>query len=716
MLLSTLVEGLETTTLIAGDVEPTSLTIDPSKVTPGALFVARRGWYYDTHARLQQVIDAGAAAVIVCCPEQLPASCSVPALCVEREDPFLGLVSARFFEHPCDELRVFGVTGTNGKTSIAYLLEHMLTSLGERPAVMGTIEYRFGARRWPAPNTTPDGVVIQRFAREVLDLGATALVMEVSSHGLEIERTAGVTFDSVGFTNLSPDHLDFHGDLERYLDAKKRLFSHALAASVARGKTPVAVAAVDGPEGHAMLDVVPAGLPRLAVVSAPDADGQAASRRAALTAPMTASWMRFAIEDGDSKHEASIPLVGYHNLQNVIVAQTMVEGVFPTKRDELLASLESFAGIPGRFEQPYRPREGEPVVFIDHAHTADSIERILPLLRAIDDAPTTIVVGCGGDRDATKRRPMARASLNGADHSIFTTDNPRGEPPAAILAEMSAEIGEGERERASVIEDRTEAIEVALSRPGIILVAGRGHEVQQKVNGARYNHNDREEVRRIVSGRRRGLDAASTPLLCGWSPERVAAAVSGQWRSRGPKRPSARFHRDLSAINPDDVVLTPSLRALPEATWRTLAPSLIITREGSAGIHGVPVVAVAQLDAATLALSSAIIEESRARAGSLTIIQAAPTLLTALRDALTADDVLLLAPTHEDLINGLAPKHRVLLTEADVVLREGDLKLSGPSQRSNNAWVLWRREHGHFSLVSQDARAEAVLLSAERSM
>ncbi len=462
--------------LLAGLAEPSAeaevrhLTIDPAEVVPGTLFCARSAWWGDTHERLEEVVERGATAILTGRPMRLP----LPHAWAP-EDPTLGLVSERFYDRPCAKLKVYGVTGTNGKTSTAWLLLHLLRAAGERPALMSTIEYRFEERRVAASNTTPDALVIHRFAAQARSLGATALVLEVSSHALAIGRVAGLAFDAVGFTNLSHEHLDFHGDEANYLEAKGRLFGECLKASIERGKRPVAVAP-DSPHGRAMLARVPPGV--------------------ACRAPAVLSLEAMDLEGlrgrcGEAPY--SLPMIGRHNLENAALALAMVEA---THGAAPLAALTDFPGVPGRLQR------ATPEVFVDYAHTPDAVERAIATLREATAEPLTVVLGCGGDRDRAKRPLMARAARS-ADHVILTSDNPRSEDPRAILAAMAPGAPGAER-----IEDRAAAIERAMARPGVALILGKGHERSQEAMGRRRRFDDVEVARALAGGR-----APETPEL-----------------------------------------------------------------------------------------------------------------------------------------------------------------------------------------------------------
>lgn len=545
MRLNTLVDGLATRAGPAFvDPEVTGATLALADVRPGVLFVARRDWYGDTHGQVPAALAAGAAAALVSRPEALPAGAPGAVAC--PEDPTLGLLCARLFGEPTRGLRVYGVTGTKGKTTVAYLLEHLLRAVGERPAMMGTVVYRFEGASVTAANTTPDALVLQQFAADARDRGATALVLEVSSHALQIGRVAGVAFDAVGLTNLGRDHLDFHGTPAAYAEAKARLFGPCLEAARAAGKAPAAAICVDATGGAEMRGRVAPGVPVLEVarsvaaapVDATDgAEGKPGARRwfvgahgpprldgttAALTVQATSG--RF------ERHVVDLPLVGDHNLANAGLAVAMVAATHPDHLATLWAALADFPGVPGRLERV------APEAFVDYAHTPEAVAGTLAAVRAGTQRPLIVVLGCGGDRDRGKRPLMARAAVEGADRVILTSDNPRSEAPSAILDEMLTGIAGLAPEAAARVlrlEDRAAAIASALSHDGVVLVAGKGHERTQTIGSHVYHFDDREEVRRLWRARQASLAPDDAPLSWGLAPdEAVPGAVLGRARRR----------------------------------------------------------------------------------------------------------------------------------------------------------------------------------------
>lgn len=539
---------------VSGDAEVDHATLDVTEVRPGTLFCARRAWWGDTHAQLAEAAARGASALLVSRREGLPPG--LPYAVAEAEDPALGRVCDRLLGAPTLGLRVYGVTGTNGKTSVACLLTHVLATLGERPALMGTLGYRFEDTEIEASNTTPDALVIQRFASDAKARGATALVLEVSSHALALQRTAGVAFDSVGFTNLTRDHLDFHGTVEAYTAAKRRLFDEALREAAGRGKAPGAAACVDDPVGPAMLAAAPG--PTLAVA----AEGAPAPGRWVVRAsgPPTLDGTTAVLATPHGEARVRLPLIGPYNLKNAALAVAMTAPTHPGRHAEAWAALADFPGVPGRLER------AAPDVFVDYAHTPDAVSRALAAVRACTDRPLTVVLGCGGDRDPGKRPLMAAAAAAGADHVVLTADNPRSEHPEAILDAMAAGLPPGaDAER---IPRRDYAIAAALARDGVTVIAGKGHEAYQEVAGRRFRFDDRAEARRLARARAESVAPDDAPLA--WSEaDPVAAARArrdGLWVIRAPealwRAARAALTALLGEIATDPATLAPRHRAL----------------------------------------------------------------------------------------------------------------------------------------------------------
>lgn len=622
MRLSELVSGLPFTRIVdAGDPDIRAIVTDSRRVTPGSLFMAREGWFVDSHAFIPDAIGRGAVGVIVMRDDAVDASCPVPVYRAGHEDRDLGLLADRFFGAPTESLRVYAITGTNGKTSVAWMLEHLLRSVGERPAVMGTVAHRFEGQTIPARNTTPDGLTIHGFARDVVDAGATALVMEASSHGLELERVAGVVFDVVGFTNLSVDHLDFHETIDAYRAAKHQLFTTCLDASRSRGAHTVAVARVDDDEGRRALEVTTAD-EALTVATT----GESADVVLTPVSARVAEGMTFDATACGRSERVVAPLVGLHNLENLAVAAGMVAATHGDAVHQALERMTTFSGVPGRFERAVAQRGSASPVFVDYAHSPDAVARATRAFADAGEAPV-VVVGAGGDRDASKRPAMARAALDGASHVVLTSDNPRSESPAAILAEMGAGVPSSDAPRVTVIERRDEAIAFAIERAdgAPVLVLGKGHETYQEIAGRRFAFDDREEARRVLAGRASGRRFGDVALLAGWSIERLAAACDGRIAHRAPSRPLGPLSTDTRSLAPGDVFVAlrgdrfDGHRFVNAAVERGASAVVVDDAAVSAGLP-VSAVVVDDTHVALQRIAGAVLDAARARRDGCAVI------------------------------------------------------------------------------------------------
>lgn len=535
--LSTLFEGLTPQALTATPwvrSAVSELTLDPYEVCEAVptLMIARTMWYRDTHEELTLALERGAQALLVSYAPSaevlaLAEERGAPVLLLPAEDPTLGVISSRFYGHPTRELKVYGVTGTNGKTSTVSYLSELLEAAGERVAVMGTVEYRFERQRLSAPNTTPDALVIHRFARDALDLGATALALEVSSHALTLARVACVSFDAVGFTNLSRDHLDFHGDMEGYRDAKGALFGQWLLESLQVGKRPCAVS-YEGPEGEGMLARCPEGVRLIRAWAGFHTDQRAQSVKAQgccavelVEAPtVTSMTLRATLPDAQALPELSIPLIGDYHPSNLAVALGLLWGTHeaePEALERAWLSLAQTRGVKGRMELAWAEADGEElsrgrVALVDYAHTPEAVTRALEALRSVHDGPLWVALGCGGDRDRGKRPLMARAALALSDRLYLTSDNPRSEDPLQIIDDAQQGLSAEELDRVSAVVDRRLAISEAwraLPAGGALLIAGKGHEPYQELvlSGVkrRFALSDTELIRAAALTERQGL-------------------------------------------------------------------------------------------------------------------------------------------------------------------------------------------------------------------
>src|SRR6266542_591637 len=433
-------------------VEIDDLAYDTRDVRPGSLFFCVPGARADGHDFAAEAVAKGAVALVV----ERPLGLDVPQLVVPDARRSMAPAADEFFGHPSEELRIAGVTGTNGKTTTAFLLYSIFAAAGRRPGLLGTIESRVGGERRPAIRTTPEAIDLQRTFREMLDAGDRSCAMEATSHGSELGRLDRVRFAALVFTNLSQDHLDFHGTMERYFEAKRRLFLEG---------RPPAVINVGDPWGR-----------RLAA-DRPDA--------------LTFGFADDAEIGPDVLAEVDLKLRGRFNVENALGALT-ASRLLGIDDDAIARGLEAVRGVPGRFESV---AEGQPFeVIVDYSHKPDALESVLRTARDLAGGRVICVFGCGGDRDRGKRPLMGRIASALADVAILTSDNPRSEDPLAIIDEVLAGVT-GEIE---VEPDRAVAITRAISEAGdgdAVLIAGKGHEQGQELADRTVPFDDREVAR-----------------------------------------------------------------------------------------------------------------------------------------------------------------------------------------------------------------------------
>jgi UDP-N-acetylmuramoyl-L-alanyl-D-glutamate--2,6-diaminopimelate ligase len=485
---------------------------DSRQVSPGDLFVALRGANSDGHDFLDRAVALGAAALLV---EEMPDAAirgDVPMVRVPDCRRALAPIAARFFGNPAGELTLVGITGTNGKTSTSYLVESILTQANWRTGLIGTVEIRYAGDRENAVNTTPESLDLQRTLRAMCNEQIDATVMEVSSHGLELGRVAGCAFRVAAFTNLSQDHLDFHGSMDAYLASKALLFRDHLAPGA------TAVINIDDPASEKLIGIArDAGASILRVGRGLGADADLRL----LSSEIRIDGTRAELEDASGAFSVDLPLLGDFNLENLLVA-TGIARALGIDTDVIARGIANCPQVPGRMERVVGVGHDEPTVLVDYAHTPDAVDKLLRAVRPLCRGRLIAVFGCGGDRDRAKRRLMAEAVAQHADLAIATSDNPRTEDPAAILADVEtgltglervdpavlfAKTGAkaGEKGRYCVIEARRDAIELAIGRAGpndTVVLAGKGHEDYQIIGREKFPFDDRKEARRALTARR----------------------------------------------------------------------------------------------------------------------------------------------------------------------------------------------------------------------
>jgi UDP-N-acetylmuramoyl-L-alanyl-D-glutamate--2,6-diaminopimelate ligase len=464
------------------------VTHDSRNVSAGGLFVAIRGLKDDGNAYVDAALRKGAGLIA----SEQPSRPGVPWLTVPDAREALATAAALFHGDPAEALTLVGVTGTNGKTTTTFLVDGVLRAAGHRVGVLGTIAYRIGGRAIDAARTTPESSDLQALLRQMVDAGCSHAVLEVSSHSLALKRLHGCRFAVGVFTNLTRDHLDFHGDMESYFEAKRLLFDRLLAAD------GHAVINVDDDWGQNLATslsgprVITYGLQRSASVRAEEVDLSLTGTRFTARTPA-----------GDLRIES--PLVGLFNVRNLLAA-TGAALALGVDFDSVRRGLAGVAGVPGRME---RVEAGQPfTVVVDYAHTDDALKNLLETVRALGPKRVITVFGCGGDRDTTKRPLMGAVAARLSDIVIVTSDNPRSEPPEAIMAEIQRGMnGHRSGKERHAIVDRREAIACALDLAeagDVVVIAGKGHETHQVIRDRKLPFDDREVARELLAVRARG--------------------------------------------------------------------------------------------------------------------------------------------------------------------------------------------------------------------
>ncbi|MBI4496032.1 MAG: UDP-N-acetylmuramoyl-L-alanyl-D-glutamate--2,6-diaminopimelate ligase [Deltaproteobacteria bacterium] len=504
MRLSRLVSGLPIKSILGDEaVEIRGIACHSGQAAEGFLFAALPGFRQEGRRFIPEALARGARAILVDRPAEAPGAVQV---IVPEVRSALALLSAAFYREPSAQLTLVGLTGTNGKTTTAYLIESILQEGGRKVGVLGTVNYRFNGRTQPAPTTTPESLDLQRHLRSMVEAGVTHAVMEVSSHALALQRVRGCHLDLALFTNFTRDHLDFHGSLEAYFEAKELLFTQILGES--RKGRRFAVINGDDPWGERMgrracAPVVRYGLKSPAEVRPEEVGAGPEGLRARLVTPRGGLTV-------------TSPLIGRHNLYNILAAVT-VGCLLEVPLPAIAAGVERLGRVPGRLERV--PGGAGLRVYVDYAHTPDALERVLETLRETCPGRLIVVFGCGGDRDRGKRPPMGRAAAERCELAVVTSDNPRSEDPLAIIAEVEKGVVAAGRKKLSpqelrekgagegyaVVPDRREAIGLAVTcaRPGdVVLIAGKGHEDYQILGEKRIPFDDCREAAEALAWKR----------------------------------------------------------------------------------------------------------------------------------------------------------------------------------------------------------------------
>lgn len=454
--------------------EITSIEMDSRLVQEGSLFICIEGFTVDGHDFVEQAVKNGAAAIVA----QKNIEAAVPVVQVRDTTRAMAILADAFYGHPTKQMHLIGITGTNGKTSTSYLVEQMMRGAGKSTGVIGTIGMKINDETFEVKNTTPDSLTLQKMFHQMNEKQVETAVMEVSSHALHMGRVHGCQYDVSVFTNLTQDHLDYHKTMDAYRNAKSLLFSQ-LGNGFDSDRPKYAILNIDDEATKEYIIstqaiVITYGIDNDSDIMAKDIE-------------MTSSGTRFTLVVGAESRTVQMKLVGKFNVYNVLAAvgASLVSGV---ELDNIIETIGNLRGVSGRFELV---DEGQDfAVIVDYAHTPDSLENVLRTIGQFAKGKIYCVVGCGGDRDKTKRPIMAKLAEQHADFPIFTSDNPRSEDPVSILKEMEAGV---EGTAFETILDRKEAIDYAISKAkagDVILIAGKGHETYQIIGDKVHDFDD----------------------------------------------------------------------------------------------------------------------------------------------------------------------------------------------------------------------------------
>jgi UDP-N-acetylmuramoyl-L-alanyl-D-glutamate--2,6-diaminopimelate ligase len=485
MQLKTLAAALPTRQVI-GTIDRTveSIAYDSRRVQRNGLFVALRGEKADGHEFIDSAIEKGASVIVTEREEQHP---RVTCLVVENTRAALADLSANFYGHPAWKLELAAVTGTNGKTTTTFLIKHICEKAGLRCGLIGTVRYEIGERILPAIRTTPESLDLQELLAQIVNAGCRAAAMEVSSHALAQDRTRGLEWNVAVFTNLTQDHLDFHGTMENYFDSKAKLFARL--SSQEKKRKPVAIVNIDDRYGEQLLKKIEQHVAVVTYGRSVLADFRASNYRVEF------SGSSYQLDAHGKSYLVRVPLIGGFNVANSVAALAAANAMGISLRDAVL-SLGKSPQVPGRLELVPAKRQFQ--VFVDYAHTPDALQNVLKTLRELEPHRLIVVFGCGGNRDREKRPLMGEIVDRQADYAIVTSDNPRKEDPNAIIVEIEKGFRSSRYEK---MVDRTQAIDraITLAQPrDFVLIAGKGHENYQEFADHTVPFDDIQVARRAI--------------------------------------------------------------------------------------------------------------------------------------------------------------------------------------------------------------------------
>ena len=465
--------------------EVTSLEMDSRSVQMGSVFVCITGYTVDGHNYVSQAVANGAVAIIA----EKDIVAEVPVIKVRSTMRAMAVLANAFYDNPTAKLHMVGITGTNGKTSVSHLIEEILRKSGKKTGLIGTIGMKIGDESFATKNTTPDSLTLQKMFQQMVDANVNSAVMEVSSHALHIGRVHGCQYDVTVFTNLTQDHLDYHKTMDNYRAAKSLLFSQL----GNRYDTTHPRYAILNIDDAATVEYITA-CQGIVLTYGIDNDADLLARNIKTTSTGT----EFELVFNGHKHPVKMGLVGKFNVYNILatIGATLASGL---QIDFIIESISNLTGVPGRFELVDAGQNFN--VIVDYAHTPDSLENVLKTVQDFTEGKIYTIVGCGGDRDKSKRPIMAEIASKFSDFPIFTSDNPRTEDPVAILADMEAGVASG---KFTTIVDRKEAIEYAIGQAqdgDVVLIAGKGHENYQIIGDKVLDFDDKEMAKLAIAKR-----------------------------------------------------------------------------------------------------------------------------------------------------------------------------------------------------------------------
>jgi UDP-N-acetylmuramoyl-L-alanyl-D-glutamate--2,6-diaminopimelate ligase len=461
-----------------------SIAYDSRRVQRNGLFVALRGEKSDGHDFIGAAIDKGATVIVA---ERAEKNSRATCVVVENTRTAMADLAERFYNYPARKLKLAGVTGTNGKTTTTFLIKHICEKAGMRTGLLGTVRYEIGERVLPAARTTPESLDLQELLAQIRDAGCRAAAMEVSSHALAQERTRDLEFDVAVFTNLTQDHLDYHGTMENYFEAKAKLFEQL--ARQERKKKSVAIINIDDRYGQKLIKKIDNKVSIVTFGVGSHADFRVSNYR------MEFGGTSYQLDARGKSYLVRMPLIGRFNVANSVAALTAANALGIGLREAVL-SLGKSPQVPGRLEMVQAKRQFQ--VFVDYAHTPDALLNVLKTLRELEPRKLIVVFGCGGNRDREKRPLMGQVVDQNADHAIVTSDNPRKEDPDKIIAEIEKGFRGDHFEK---ITDRAQAIAraVEIAQPrDIVLIAGKGHENYQEFADHTVPFEDIQVARRAI--------------------------------------------------------------------------------------------------------------------------------------------------------------------------------------------------------------------------